>query len=228
MLKIETIRIKIRKNLIDYYNNLGYSIVDNFVNVNTKDLHNGSGAIVNVTCDGCDKELIMKYKVYHQSVKKYSDDNYYCKGCKYLRIKNTNMNKYGVENVMQIEEVKSKSIKTQLDLYGSLFGENEKDTNIINKYGSLENYYNLISEKKKLTCLEKYDVDNVMKVQEIKEKSQNTCLERHGEKNPMFIEKFVKESRKNQLKTKLKKGLIVPEDKLNDLEKYRKVIRRLV
>jgi len=88
MLKIETIRIKIRKNLIDYYNNLGYSIVDNFVNVNTKDLHNGSGAIVNVTCDGCDKELIMKYKVYHQSVKKYSDDNYYCKGCKYLRIKN--------------------------------------------------------------------------------------------------------------------------------------------
>ena len=40
MLKLETIKIKIRADFVEYYTNLGYDVIN-----------------VNIVCDGCNKEL---------------------------------------------------------------------------------------------------------------------------------------------------------------------------
>ena len=47
MLKQELVKIKLRKNLIDYYSNLGYEI-DTEIEVLSEHLHKGSGTIVSV------------------------------------------------------------------------------------------------------------------------------------------------------------------------------------
>lgn len=208
MLKNEKFKIKIRKDFIEYYQSLNYNINDgNFVEVFAKDLHKGSSQNVNVVCDGCGDELNMKYKVYYQNIKKYNDNKYHCKKCKYLRIKKTNLDKYGVENVMHLDSIKNKMINTQSKRFNDINDMNYRNkekmnNNIIEKYGSLETYYNSINEKKKLTCLKKYNVDNVMKVDKIKEKGQQTCFNKYGEKNPMLIKEFIEKSVKKSLSKK--------------------------
>lgn len=230
MLVSEKIKIKVRKNLIDYYDNLQYSIINNEVIVNSNDLHNGSNAVINVICDHCRVKLTMMYKNYYKCIKKYDDELYYCQKCKYYRIKQTNMIIYGVDNVMQLDDIKNKMIETQKSLYGTVgFRDKEKtDNNIIHKYGSLKKYYDSIIINKKISCIKKYGVDNVMKVEEIKQKGIQTCYDRYGEYNPMYVDEFAKKSTINQIKTKTIRNLMVSNEKLTDFQKYKKVIRRLI
>jgi hypothetical protein len=233
MLKQELIKIKLRISILNHYLKLGYKIVNtkDEIEVYTKDIHKGSGAIVSVICDNCKKELKIKYKIYYESTIRNNSLLYYCKECKYCRIKKTNLEKYGVENVMLVNEISNKVSKTMK--------QNNKKTSkkersnilkkhIIAKHGDLNNYYNLINEKKKKTCLDKYGVENVMLVDEIKKKGQITCLERYGQYNIMFIDKIVKKASKKANKTKIKRNLIISEDKLTEFEKYRKITRRLI
>ena len=169
MLKTELVKIKLTKRVSvnNHYLKMGY-FIENKVDiiVNTTDLHIGSGAIVTIICDNCKKELKMEYKVYYKSTIRNNSLLYYCEECKYCRIKETNIEKYGVENVMLVDE--------------------------------------------------------------IKKKGQSTCLEKYGKYNIMFIDKYIKKSTNKSVETKIKRNLIIPEDKLNDFEKYRRIIRRLV
>jgi len=231
MLKTELVKIKLTKRVSvnNHYLKMGY-FIENKVDiiVNTTDLHIGSGAIVTIICDNCKKELKMEYKVYYKSTIRNNSLLYYCEECKYCRIKETNIEKYGVENVMQLKEISNKMIKTQKIHYNKNERTLLKNKTIIKKYGSLKNYNKLILEQKKKTCLEKYGVENVMLVDEIKKKGQSTCLEKYGKYNIMFIDKYIKKSTNKSVETKIKRNLIIPEDKLNDFEKYRRIIRRLV
>lgn len=64
----------------DWYISKGYMftrIGDQLV-VEVKDLHDGSSAIVNVKCDCCGKEIIIRWSRYIQSKK---ENNYYCNPC---------------------------------------------------------------------------------------------------------------------------------------------------
>ncbi|MCK9446441.1 hypothetical protein M0Q50_06080 [bacterium] len=229
MLKSENVKIKIRKNIKKHYIDLGYVIDSYELVVKSEDLHMGSSAIVNVICDCCHKELLLIYKHYNQVMKKYNDNLYYCECCKYNRIKKTNIEKYGVENVMNVEHIMNKMLETQKRNYGDI-RLNDKDfieSILIEKYGSIQNYRKLCDVNRKKTCIDKYGVDNVMKVVDIKEKGQKTCMIRYGEYNPMFISEFVEKSKTNQINTKIDRKLIIPEDKLTEFEKYKKIIRRL-
>lgn len=230
MLKQQLVKIKLRKDFIDYYSNLGYKI-DKEIEVSSKHLHKGSGAIVTVMCDNCEKELRIKYKTYYKSTIRNNSELYYCEECKYCRIKKTNMEKYGVENVMNINKI-SKKVSETLKYKNKNLTKKERSEQlkkrIIKKYGDLDNFYFSLNEKKKKTCLEKYGVENVMLVDEIKKKGQSTCFDRYGEINPMFVNEFIEKSTKKSVKTKIKKNLIIPEDKLTEFEKYRRITRRLI
>lgn len=84
------------------------------------------------------------------------------------------------------EMVKSKRKKTSENLYGyehysktEEFKIRRKQTNLSN-HGN-ENYTN--RDKYKKTCINKYNVDNTLKIKDIKDKSKATMLNKHGVEN---------------------------------------------
>jgi len=81
----------------------------------------------------------------------------------------TNIDKYGVENVFQSEEVKEKIKETNFKRYG-----------VSHPMQSDE-----VKEKTKQTIKKKYGVDNLMYCDEIKDKVAQTNMDRYGSKSPM-------------------------------------------
>jgi hypothetical protein len=96
------------------------------------------------------------------------------------KIKKTNLEKYGVENSFQSQEVKEKIKKTNLEKYG-----------VEHPLQSQE-----VREKFKVTCLEKYGVENSFQSQEVKEKIKKTNLKKYGVKNS-----FQSQEVKDKIKT---------------------------
>lgn len=118
--------------------------------------------------------------------KLYKQRNFGCLDCakkiKFDKIKNTTMEKYGVEHAAQSKEIGEKIKTTNLEKYGFEYG--------------LKNIE--VKEKRKQTNLNKYGYENPLQRDEIKEKSRKTCLEKYGVKYamqcPEIIEKNVKNS----------------------------------
>lgn len=83
------------------------------------------------------------------------------------RHKKAIIEKYGVENVFQSDEIKEKIKQTNLTRYGVEYAMQSEE----------------IKAKSKETCLEKYGVESTGSVKEIKEKAYETCLKRYGVKH---------------------------------------------
>jgi len=177
------------------------------------------------------------------------------------KTKQTCLEKYGKEYISQVEEFKEKSKQTCLEKYGSKYYFTSKDCKqkTIEKFG-VDNYrktdeckqlvskYNKehkdkLLEKRKQTCLERYGVDNPLKVKKIQEKRKQTCLERYGTNTFAQSEKYkqwllehpeiIKEWNTKAYNTKKKNGTLGgPQSKQEDLsykilkEKYPDIIRQ--
>jgi hypothetical protein len=98
--------------------------------------------------------------------------NGYCEKCSKengkIKIKETNLIKFGVENVMNNNEIKEKQKNTILEKYG------------VEHISKLEE----IKEQKKIKSLEKYGVEYVLQSKEIREKIINTNIKKYGFENP--------------------------------------------
>ena len=79
-------------------------------------------------------------------------------------VKKTNLERYGVENTFQREDIKEKCKQTKKERYGN------------------ENFVN--PEKNKQTCLKKYGVENQFQREEIKEQNKQTHLKNFGAEHP--------------------------------------------
>lgn len=79
-------------------------------------------------------------------------------------IRKNNLEKYGVEWVTQLPDFINSVKQTKLERYGNSSYNNR--------------------DKCRKTLLDKYGVDNVMKVKEIKDKAINTSIEKYGTTNP--------------------------------------------
>lgn len=111
-----------------------------------------------------------------------------CNKCKYIKMKEMNRIKYGVDNVFQLESVKEKSRETCLEKYG--VEHTCRTPEVINKREKAQqDKAEEIREKFKKTCIEKYGVDNPSKVREVREKAEKTTLERFGTKSYLTTEK---------------------------------------
>ena len=99
-----------------------------------------------------------------------------CKHCTSIRVKETNLNKYGVECVFQLDSVKEKSKKTIMDKYGV---ENVSQSNEI-------------QDKIKRNNLIKYGVTNTSQLDSIKEKVKQSNREKFGVDYPMQLDDFQK------------------------------------
>ena len=114
------------------------------------------------------------------------------------KIKETNIKKYGVEYVSQSSIIQEKIKNTCLEKWGSEHYLSSKDCKekTLTKFGVdnyrktdeckqlVSNYHkenkNLLNEKRKKTCLERYGVNNPQKSKEIHEKTKQTCLKKYG------------------------------------------------
>lgn len=130
------------------------------------------------------------------------------------KIKQTNLEKYGVSNPAKSKEIQEKIKQTNLEKYGAEYGLSNKT----------------VREKIKQTNLEKYGAGSPFASKEIKEKIKQSNLEKRGVNNP-FSSKEVQEKIKQtnlekygfpyamQNKEIAKKSLSSAKRKILDLEK---------
>ena len=123
----------------------------------------------------------IKQKIKQTCLEKYGVDNYAKSKESKEKVKQTCLKKYGVEYSWQSNECKQKITQTCLEKYGV-------DSPLKSKE---------IRNKCKLTCLEKYGVDNPAKLEENKEKVKQTCLKKYGGLAPIcnpYIKNQIKQT----------------------------------
>ena len=145
---------------------------------------------IEVICDFCGTEKNINYCDYRRITNNFTT-KYYCKKCKWNKTKQTNLEKYGVENPFQNEEIKNKIKKTNLEKFGVEYPlQNEE-----------------IKKKRRETELEKYGFDHHLKNETILNKLKKTNLERYGNECSLLND----EVRLKTIKTNIERyGVDVP------------------
>lgn len=185
MILNEFIEIKINTKNYKRLKELGYFFekCGEIIYIKTIDLSKGSHQVIDVKCDVCDNERKISYKEYLRSCK--IGGYYSCKGkCSTNKIKETNLQKYGVDFYSKTNESKEKYKNTNLERYG------------VDNYSKTSEY----KERYKSTCLDKYGVDNPSKDNILKDKRKKTMLNRHGVEYYVLSDDFRKKSELTSLK----------------------------
>ena len=199
------ITVRINSFTYKHYKDLGYDISQKEFIIDVNHLPLGSHAIVSVECDKCGKEYTMTYKSY---INKLKCHNFIvCKQCIYEKIKLTNLEKYGVENTFQNEEIKEKSKKTCLEKYGFEYAMKNED----------------VKKKGNETNLEKYGFENPFQFLDFEEKSSKTCLERYGFSSAMNNE----EVKQKVKKARLENGTWIHDYDLDKWKVYKRDVNRI-
>lgn len=131
-----------------------------------------------------------------------------CRKCAAVKGKRTNLKRYGVENVFQLEEVKEKSKRTNIKNLGveypsqSLEVRKKVEQTNLDKYG-VDCNLKLESTKEQIkqTNIKKYGVEYVTQSKQVKEKIKQTNIKKYGVEHALSS-KEVQDKRK---KTNLKK-----------------------
>lgn len=147
----------------------------------TEELSQGSAKRVICVCDFCGKEVVKPFWIYRKIIEKHNG-KYACKDCfnhneellekRRERTKKTCLEKYGVENPMQNEEIQKNLSTVLLEKYGVEFAGQIREG----------------IEKRKETCLRKYGTENPITLYDnshchspqVRQKAIQTCRERHG------------------------------------------------
>lgn len=187
---------------------------------NIENLGKWSKNEIEVICDECGVEKKIKYKLYTSYG--YENGKYLCRKCK---LKKNNLEKWGVENVFQSEEIKNKIKKSNLEKWGvENPSQNEEINKKIKKSISILDK-DIINEKRKETLLKKYGVKNISQLDEIKSKKSETLLNKIGV-NYIFEDKsFQEKIKKLNIETYKKEYYFQTDEfkeksKITSLEKY--------
>jgi len=180
------IEVKITKQNISHYQELGYSIdLKDIINVPIEHLQKNSNRKIRVKCDNCGKESFLSYKLYLRNYNKY---NFYsCLSCSKIKNEKTCLKKYGVKHPMLNDEVKDKMINTKINRYGDKNFNNIEKIKITcnNKYGSNSSFESsLILEKIKRTNNEKYQNDYYFGSKKFKSEIKDIFIQKYGVDNP--------------------------------------------
>ena len=153
----QTVKVRIGSINYQYYKEKGYTFKKrgDIIEVNVLDLHPGSKKMVKCTCDICGKEIKIRYMVFIENRKKGILVSCRSNSCTNKKREDTCMKKYGVKNVVQLQEVKNKMQDTNLGRYGSK-----------SPLGSKE-----IQDKIKQTMLNNYGVEHALQNRELLNKA---------------------------------------------------------
>lgn len=202
----KSVKIKVWSR-IEYYRNLGYDCEkgSDIIDVNISDLSDGSRIKIDVECDICGDRKETAYRDY---LKYVSLHNFYsCYKCCNSKIKITNNERYGRDNVFQVNIFKEKSKETLFRRYG------------VYHPMELDNTKFKIRE----TCLERYGETSYTKTYEYLVKTVDTNIEKYGVYHPSKTMEFQNKSKK----TRIERGDQLPDSKLDDYLLYRRLVDNL-
>lgn len=213
MITNDSVLLKISSTNFKYYKSKGYEFKKgDTISVDVKDLQFGTGVKVNVKCDICGLENKIYLQKYNMNVKRQGF--YTCIKCSNIKRKNTNKEKYNVDNISQSNQIKKKKKITTLINYGvENPSQNDKIKNkkcetMLKNYGvkyvlqskellekikntklkiySDKNYTN--REQAKETCLKIYGVENPSQLESIKNEKCETSMKNYGVKYPSTLD----------------------------------------
>jgi very-short-patch-repair endonuclease len=141
MILSKTAKVKLWARNMQHLLDLGYiGNKGDIIDVNIEHLSDGCYSEIEVACDICGNQRMLKYKDYNKSVKNMG--YYACPKCAPKKIEDVNLKRYGVKSASQIDTVKEKIKSTLVERYGvDNAAKSEK-----------------IKEKARLTNLERYGV----------------------------------------------------------------------
>jgi hypothetical protein len=185
-----------------YYKDLGYDVSKEKIEIDIKHLSLGSKYKIDVECNYCKMIKKIDYNSYNKSTNK-GKLIYCCKRCGSIKHKEVFLEKNGVENPFQLEEIKEKIKKTNLEKYGvenytktEEYLEKSKKTSLSNWNVDNPSKSDIIKNKKINTLLKNWGVENPLQSEEIREKIKNTNIERFGYEHPLQSEE-IREKIKN-------------------------------
>lgn len=174
-----------------YYEDLGYTYTkmgDAFI-IKTTDLKPGSAVRVKFRCDYCGREYETGWRTHLQSNKNVDKDCCSNPECTTKKAREGIIAKYGTDNIFDVEEIRNRQIKTNIERYGCA-----------NPFGSKE-----IIQKIRQTNLKKYGCEVPTQNPEILEKTKATCLSKYGV--PWYVMKYTGEEFRGAGSPKWKGGV---------------------
>lgn len=167
MILTKTIKMYVGKVKAKQYRELGYDCkAGDYIDVKIEDLPQLSHVKVQVQCDYCGKEYEMTLDSATAQLAKYP--KIACKDCKGKKQRDVTLEKYGVENTMQLKECREKIKQTMIERYG-----------VDNPQKSKE-----IHERQQKTMIEKYGHKCPLNNPEIRAKAFQTINSRYGTDYP--------------------------------------------
>lgn len=154
----EIIKIKTNPSNYKHYKQKGYEIekCGQEIEVKILDLPIKSHVKVNCKCNNCESTSFIEYHNYNRQV---TNSYYLCKKCWNIKLKEVVFLKFGVDNVRKLQEINTKIKNTNLKKYGvqSLL-ELESVRNLVKEYYGVENISQLdsIKELKRMKSIEKF------------------------------------------------------------------------
>jgi len=191
MILTENIEIEINKGNLPFYKSLGYSInMGDIINIPIEELSKGSNQVVKSKCDFCGNIVDIQYKLYYKRTLKHKE--FACsRKCSSIRNSNLLNDQYGISNISQLDHVREKIKRTNMERYGSesYMGSEasklKREESLMDRYG-VDNPQKSkeIQEKTKKTNMERYGVDHVLQSNNIRDKIKKTNIERYGDEVP--------------------------------------------
>ena len=170
--------IKVRWNgqTKKYWQTKGYTFtkINDEFEVKVEDLPPKSAMFVEVECDYCGEIFSIRMYSYTSCSK---CGKIACKHCVGKKAIETNIDKYGVSNVMQVSDIHNRMKETLYANYGVYHPSESKE---LHDKAVANSDMQASVPKRKKTCLERYGVDNVAKTDEVIQKAKNTCKIRYG------------------------------------------------
>ena len=195
MLKDENIKICISYKNRKYYEEL-LSIkieIGNIVELRSNLIQSGSSILITGICDFCRSNRKLSMKEYNKQTNNGLNKFSCSKKCSILKTKESNLERYGVENIFQCDDIKTKSRNTKYELYGDLNFNNRyksKKTNL-EKYGcEYASMSSIIKKKVKKTNLERYGYEYASQNQLVLNKMKKSNIERYGVDNYSKTDEF--------------------------------------
>jgi len=140
MIHTKEINIKWNSYTKKYYINLGYKFtkLNDIFKIKIEHLQLNSHYIVDVECDNCHKKIKKDYKSYNNCL--INKNFYVCSDCRFHKTKMTNNEKYGVDNVSFLNNIKE-TIRIKSINNSDIRTVKREQTNII-KYGCKNPFQN--------------------------------------------------------------------------------------
>jgi hypothetical protein len=156
MLLENIINVKVSNRTKKYFIDKGYVEKNEFFHVHPEDMNDTNRTKVLCKCDYCGLINNITWSNYIVQINKSVENIYSCHKCHFNKTRIKFVEKYGVENIQNLDKIRNKIKKTCIEKYG-----------VSNAFKSV-----VVKDKIKKTMLERYGVDHPMKNLEIFNRAQ--------------------------------------------------------